>query len=162
MQANCTINVKGDLAVRSGLNFTRLEGPWYRPEEVFKADSHGWPGDWEGRVILALTLLEQSVHRTSAYLDQIISMLPAHFNEKGYLGPILPEGTFDAQHFGGQSWMLRGLTEYYLYKKDPGTLVMLEGLVRNFLLPAKGSYALYPIAPVRRFDAKTPWILSHL
>ncbi|MDR0497291.1 MAG: glycoside hydrolase family 127 protein [Treponema sp.] len=156
------INIKGDLAVRSGLNYTRMEGDWYRPEEIFKADSHGWPGDWEGRVILALVMLEQSTHRTSAYLDEIISILPAHLNEKGYLGPILPENTFDEQHFSGQSWMLRALTAYYQYKKDPRVLSILEGMVRNFLLPVKGSYALYPIEPGKRFTVQTPWVLSRL
>ena len=156
------ICINGDLAVRSGRNFARLEGEWYRPEEVFKADSHGWPGDWEGRVILALTLLEQAVHRTSAYLDEIVSMIPAHLNEKGYFGPILPKGSFDEQHFGGHSWMLRALAEYYIYKRKPETLAILEKMIRNFLLPAKGSYAHYPIEPIRRFEAKTPWILSHL
>ncbi|MCL1821020.1 MAG: glycoside hydrolase family 127 protein [Oscillospiraceae bacterium] len=162
MKTNCTVRVKGDLAVRSGLNFARMEGDWYRPDEVFKADSHGWPGDWEGRVILALTLLEQSVHRTSAYLDEIISMIPAHLNEKGYFGPILPEKTFDEQHFGGHSWMIRALAEYYKYKKQPDTLEILEHMVRNFILPVRGSYAQYPIEPGKRFEAKTPWILSHL
>ena len=156
------IKVKGDLAVRSGLNFARLEGDWYRPEEIFKADSHGWPGDWEGRVILALTMLEQSTHRASAYLDEIISILPSHLNKKGYLGPILPENSFDEQHFSGQSWMLRALAAYYHYKKDPAALTMLKDMVNNFLLPAKGSYALYPIEPVKRFTAETPWILSRL
>ena len=156
------ISVKGDLAVRSGLNYARLEGDWYRPEEIFKADSHGWPGDWEGRVILALTMLEQSTHRTSAYLDEIISILPSHLNEKGYLGSILPENTFDEQHFSGQSWMLRALVAYYKHKNDPRILSILEGMVRNFLLPAKGSYALYPIEPGKRFAEKTPWVLSRL
>ena len=64
------IEMKGELGFRSILNYTRLEGQWYRPDEVFQADKHGWPGDWEGRVILALTLLAQSTHRTPVYLDE--------------------------------------------------------------------------------------------
>ena len=154
------IKVKGDLAVRSGLNFARLEGDWYRPEEIFKADSHGWPGDWEGRVILALTMLEQSTHRTSAYLDEIMSILPSHLNRKGYLGPIMPEGTFDEQHFSGQSWMLRALSAHHYHTNDMRSLGFLKRMVKNFLMPVKGSYALYPIEPVERFKAKTPWVLS--
>ena len=114
------INIKGDLAVRSGLNYSRLEGKWYRPDEVFKADSHGWPADWEGRIILGLTLLAQSTHRTPAYLDEIIALIPEHLNERGYFGPILPEGKFDEQHFGGHSWIIRGLVEYYYMKKIKG------------------------------------------
>ena len=156
------IDIKGDLAVRSGLNFARLEGQWYRPEEVFKADSHGWPADWEGRIVLALTLLTQSTHRTSAYLDEIVSLIPSHLNEKGYFGPILPAGVFDEQHFGGHSWMIRALTAYCAYKKDPDVRAILETMVRNFLLPVRGSFAKYPIEPVRRFTEPGVWVLSKL
>lgn len=156
------IRIKGDLAVRSGLNFARLEGKWYRPDEVFKADSHGWPGDWEGRVILALTMLEQSTHRTSAYLEEIISLIPDKLNERGYFGPVMPYGTFDEQHFAGNSWIIRALAEYYKYKGDERALGILETMVRNFLMPVKGSYAKYPIVPVKRFEEQGAWVLSKL
>jgi len=156
------IYIKGDLAVRSGLNYSRLEGKWYRPDEIFKADSHGWPGDWEGRVILALTLLEQSTHRTSAYLSEIIDLLPENLNEKGYFGDILPEGKFDEQHVSGHSWMVRALTEYYKYKKDPTVLAILERMLRAYLLPAKGAFAQYPIDPATKFENPGCWILSKL
>ena len=156
------INIKGDLAVRTGLNFSRLEGQWYRPDEVFKADSHGWPADWEGRIILALTLLAQSTHRTPAYLDEIISMIPEHLNEKGYFGAILPEGKFDEQHFGGHSWIIRALVEYYYWKKDETVKGIIERLVKNFLMPAKGNFYKYPIEPVVRFNDQETWILSKL
>lgn len=156
------VEIKGDLAVRSGLNFTRLEGQWYRPDEVFKADSHGWPGDWEGRVILGLTMLAQSTHRTPAYLDEIVSLIPEHLNEKGYFGQILQAGKFDEQHFGGHSWIIRGLIEYYHMKKDEKVKVIIEKMVKNFLLPVKGSYCKYPIEPVKRFEDQDTWILSKL
>ncbi len=156
------IRMRGDLAVRSGLNYARLEGDWYRPDEVFKADSHGWPGDWEGRVVLALTLLEQSTHRPSAYLEEILRLIPSHINERGYFGQILPPNTFDEQHFGGHSWMLRGLSEYYIYKRKPETLAALRRMVDGFLMPAKGAFAQYPIEPVVRFEKQGVWILSKL
>ena len=156
------IRVRGDLAVRSGLNYTRLEGDWYRPDEVFKADSHGWPGDWEGRVVLALTLLEQSTHRTSAYLEEIVRLIPENLNERGYFGPVLPPRQFDEQHFGGHSWMVRALAEYYAYKRKPETLALLRRMVDGFLMPAKGYFSQYPIEPVTRFDQQSVWILSKL
>ncbi len=156
------IRMHGDLAVRAGLNYARLEGTWYRPEEVFKADSHGWPGDWEGRVILALTLLCQSTHRPSAYLEEIMENVPAHLNEKGYFGPILPEGTFDEQHFGGHSWMIRALSEYAKLTNSEKALEMLKAMVSNFLLPARGAFAAYPITPGYRFAEPGPWLLSKL
>lgn len=157
-----SIDIKGDLAVRSGRNFARLEGKWYRPEEVFHADAHGWPADWEGRLLLALTLLEQSTHRVSAYREEILSLIPEHLNERGYFGPILPPGVFDEQHFGGHSWMLRALTESYRYQKDPAVLPLLERMVQNFLLPAGGAFARYPIDPATRFQEQDVWRLSKL
>ena len=156
------IKMHGDLAVRAGLNYARLEGTWYRPEEVFKADSHGWPGDWEGRVILALTLLSQSTHRPSAYLEEIMNKVPAHLNEKGYFGPILPSGVFDEQHFGGHSWMVRALSEYVKLTNSETALEMLKTMVSNFLLPSLGAFAKYPIAPGKRFLEPGPWQLSKL
>lgn len=156
------INIKGELAVRSGLNFARLEGQWYRPDEVFKADSHGWPADWEGRIILGLTMLSQATHRTAAYLDEIISLIPEHLNAKGYFGTILPKGKFDEQHFGGHSWIIRGLVEYFYFKKDQKVKEIIEKLVINFLLPVKGSFSKYPIEPVKRFENQDTWILSKL
>lgn len=156
------IEMKGELAVRSGLNFTRLEGFWYRPEEVYGADKHGWPADWEGRILLALTLLSQSTHRTPAYLDEIVSMIPEHLNEKGYLGRILPEGQLDEQQLAGHSWFLRALIEYYKMKKDEEVKSIVEGIVRKLLLPAKGKYCLYPIDPETRFQSNEVWQLSKL
>lgn len=156
------IDIKGELAVRSGLNFARLEGQWYRPDEVFKADSHGWPADWEGRIILALTMLAQATHRTPAYLDEIVSLIPGHLNGKGYFGAILPAGRFDEQHFGGHNWIIRGLIEYYRWKKDEKVKGIVEKIVRNFLLPARGHFCNYPIEPVKRFENQDTWILSRL
>jgi len=155
------IEIKGELGYRAGLNYTRLEGQWYRPEEVFQADKHGWPGDWEGRVILALTLLAQSTHRTPAYLDKIISQVPAHLNAKGYFGPILPGGKYDEQHLSGHGWILRGLCEYYLWKKDKRVKNILEIMIKNFIMTTKGAFAIYPLDPTTRFQDPA-WILSKL
>lgn len=156
------IYIKGELAVRSGLNFTRLEGDYYRPDEVFSADKHGWAGDWEGRIILALTLLSQSTHRTPAYLDEIISFIPENLNNKGYFGNILPEGQFDEQQLAGHSWLLRALIEYYKIKTNDSVKNIIESIVRNLLLPAKGCYYKYPIESELRTQKHETWILSKL
>jgi len=155
------IEMKGELGFRAILNYARLEGQWYRPDEVFQADKHGWPGDWEGRVILALTLLAQSTHRTPAYLDEILSLIPAHLNPKGYFGLMLPEGKYDEQHLSGHSWILRGLCEYFLWKRDENVKNILDRLLKNYILKAKGAFAKYPIDPKTRFQDPA-WILSKL
>jgi uncharacterized protein len=155
------IDMRGELGYRTGLNYIRLEGQWYRPDEVFQADKHGWPGDWEGRVILGLTLLAQSTHRTPAYLDEILSLIPVHLNSEGYFGQILPEGKYDEQHLSGHSWILRGLCEYYLWKKDENIKNLLDRMLKNYILKAKGAFAKYPLDPKTRFQ-NSAWILSKL
>ena len=155
------ITIEGEMAVRAGLSMARLEGKWYRPDEVFTADTHGWPGDWEGRIILALALLGQATHREPAYLDEIIESIPRHLNEKGYLGNILPHGVSDEQQLAGHSWFVRGLIEYYNWKKDARVLPVIESVVRNLLLEAKGNYKNYPTDPETRFQ-DPHWVLSRL
>lgn len=144
------IRIRGDLARRTVLNFSRLESKHYRPETVFTADQNGWPGDWEGRTILALTLLGRSTGRTPAFLEEMLECLQHHMNEKGYMGRILPEGVFDEQQMSGHSWLLRGLVEYYLWKKEGYVLAMIERIVENLLLPARGYYRKYPSRPEER------------
>lgn len=140
----------GELLERLNLIFERLHCEWYLPEKVFIADQDGWPGDWEGRVILALTLLGQSTHREPKYLAEIILLLQDKLNTKGYMGRILPDGAFDEQQLSGNSWLLRGLIEYYAWKKDDKVLEIINGIIKNLLLPAKGYYKLYPSSPEER------------
>lgn len=155
------IFIKGDLAFRSGHNFLRLEGEWYRPDEVFTADKHGWPGDWEGRIILALVLLGQSTHREPAFLGQIIEKIPGNLNKKGYFGEILPSGINDEQQMAGNSWYLRSIIEYYLWKKDETVMPLINMVLDNLLIPSTGNYAKYPLDPENRFESKN-WKLSKL
>ena len=109
---------KGDLAYRMVKNYARLEGKEYRPEQIFDIDKNGWPGDWEGRTILALALLARSTGRTPAYLDAILEKLESEFNERGYLKDILPAGMANEQQLSGHNWLLRGLLELYLWRGD--------------------------------------------
>ena len=97
----------GDLGARCALLMGRLEDRIYRPENIFTAEQNGWPGDWEGRTILALTLLSRATGRTASYLREIIARLPEMLNEKGYLGPVMPDGVVDEQQLSGHSWLLR-------------------------------------------------------
>ena len=67
-----SMEMSGDLAKRSGQNFDRLETPYYEPPQVFQDDSQKWPGDIEGRTVLALTLLSRGTHRKAMFLDEIL------------------------------------------------------------------------------------------
>ena len=78
------ITLTGELAFRLGRNYSRLEDPMYRASEIFQADKQGWPGDWEGRTILALCLHERISKRKAAFLDEILEALDTQWNERGY------------------------------------------------------------------------------
>ncbi len=46
--------LSGELGYRILKNYCRLESDIYRPGKIFQMEQNGWPGDWEGRTILAL------------------------------------------------------------------------------------------------------------
>ena len=114
------MSVGGELLIRAMKNFDRLESEIYQPENVFIDYKHStpdvWAGDKEGRIILGLVLEARATHRTPLYLEKIIQMLPKRMNAKGYLGQIY-ENTIDEQQLSGHGWLLRGLCEYYEWKK---------------------------------------------
>ena len=152
-----SVLARGEIAARASLLYARLEGTMYRPDTIFTVETAGWPGDWEGRTILALTMLAQSTGKEPAYLDEIVEQLDAHCNEKGYMRQILPDGDVDEQQLSGHGWLLRGLCEYFLFRQnDPSrselVLRRIQEIVQNLFLNASGRYVEYPILPEERVD----------
>ena len=135
----------GELGARTALLAGRMTDTIYRPENIFTADVQGWPGDWEGRTILAQALLSRVTGFESPYLRANVDALSASYNEKGYLKGILPEGEFDEQQMSGHGWLLRGLCEYYLYSGDEKALDMAKTICENLFLPILGKFDTYPI-----------------
>lgn len=167
------IKIDGELRTRILKNFDRLEETKYQPEHVFLTDeeSEGWPGDTEGRTILALVMDAQATGRTPKYLEKIIQQLPLHLNSKGYLGKIYPKGVLDEQQLSGNCWTIWGLCEYYKWKKDYKVLGIVKSIVDSLFIPGKGLYKNYSVDPeIRKADKnligrinKIPingWILS--
>ena len=145
----------GENAARAALLFSRLEGPMYRTEDIYSVESGGWPGDWEGRTVLALTLLHQITGKEPAYLAEILEELPRHLNAKGYLRQIYENGELNEQQLSGHSWLLRGLCAAYESDvcENPAKLLSeIEAIVRNLYLPAIGKYRHYPIREEDRVE----------
>lgn len=141
--------VAGELFARAGRNYDRLEQERWLPDTVYQDPEYAWPGDMEGRSILALTLLAQATHRRPRHLDQIMKLFPEHLNEKGYFGRILEDGC-DEQQLSSHGWVLRGLCEYYLWRGCTETLAQIRAIVDNLVLPASRWYDSYPTNPERR------------
>jgi hypothetical protein len=166
------ITMKGELSVRIARNFDRLEETKYQPEHVFLTDeeSGNWPGDTEGRTILGLVLDARASGRTPKYLEEIIDRIPAHLNKLGYMGEVY-EDALNEQQLSGNGWMLRGLCEYYEWKKDEKILSIIQSIANNLFVKGKGFYKEYPIDPEERKknvgeesgsiqDTKNKWMLS--
>lgn len=144
------ITIQGELATRALKNFDRLESEIYTPENVYPEKHHhtsaNWAGDKEGRIILGLVLQAQATHREPKYLQQLIDLYPFNTNSGGYLGSVLGD-TIDEQQLSGHGWLLRGLCEYYIWKKDEKVAGYINDIINNLALPTKGFHATYPISP---------------
>ncbi|MBO9633917.1 MAG: glycoside hydrolase family 127 protein [Chitinophagaceae bacterium] len=147
------ITIGGEMQTRALKNFDRLESDIYTPEKVFpqKHDhvSDEWPGDYEGRIILGLTLQARATQRTPRYLEELIRLIPQKVNAKGYLGPVMKDSILE-QQLSGHGWFLRGLCEYYEWKKDPAVKTVINNIIQNLALPTRGFHKLYPIDPAER------------
>ncbi|MCR4921937.1 MAG: glycoside hydrolase family 127 protein [Bacteroidaceae bacterium] len=143
--------MQGSLDMRLRLNMQRLGEEKYQPDNVFLTmqQSGDWPGDTEGRTILALTLDAQALHSASPNLEEILRRLPAHLNERGYMGPVFPD-IIHEQQLSGNGWMLRGLCEYYEWKHEAQILAMISRMARGLFLPWKGHFSSYPVRPEDR------------
>ncbi|HEX9974666.1 MAG TPA: beta-L-arabinofuranosidase domain-containing protein, partial [bacterium] len=144
------IQIDGDLALRANQNFNRLEEQKYQPDHVFQPKNTPWPGDTEGRTILALALLAQATHRDPKYLQEIISRIPQHTNGLGYFGEVLPGGIVNEHQLAGNNWVLRGLIEFYHWTNDKKAFQMARKIVENYVIPTRGKFRKYPTEPELR------------
>ena len=144
------ITLTGELAFRLGRNYSRLEDPMYRAAEIFQADKQGWPGDWEGRTILALCLHELISGRKAAFLDEILEALDTQWNERGYLKGICAPDAINEQQLSGHNWLLRGLLELYISRDEEKYAKCAKRIVENLYLPLSGRFPTYPTAREKR------------
>jgi hypothetical protein len=135
----------GDLHRRCALNFSRLHDEPFRFDAMVKANTAAEaPGDWIGRAMLGLSVLGQVLRFEPLYLEEIMAKLPSALNTRGYIGLLHAAGTADENQVGGHNGLLRGLCEYYLWKRDPRALAVIRSVVTNLMLPTRDLYAAYP------------------
>ena len=142
----------GDLRARLQNNFNRLEEEKYQPGHVFQREKEAgnWPGDTEGRTILALVLLAQATGRTPRHLDAILERWPHEVNERGYFGNIQPDTLISEQQLSGHGWVLRALAELERWRPGGPARALARPIIENLILPTAGQHALYPLDPDAR------------
>ena len=132
-----------ELNERIALSYKRLSEPFYDINNVFADINAKWPGDKEGRALLAFVSLVNAGAEKVPCMEQMIEKLPQMLNEKGYLGPVKDE--FFEQQLSGHSWLLRGLCEYYEKYGKAEILDIINGIAENLYMPLAGKICDYPI-----------------
>lgn len=127
------------------LNFQRLKEREYSLENLFQPASYDWPGDWEGRALLAF-LCHYEIHQTEIpHLHAFFNAIPEKTNQDGYFGKIFDGVTVDEQQLSGHNWYLRGLLKYARLFKSEQAMALAKSTVENLYLPALQWYDRYPL-----------------
>jgi len=127
------------------LNFKRLCGEGYSLEELFRPEIYDWPGDWEGRALLAFLCHYEINGSEVPCLHRFFNMIPCKTNEHGYFGKLFDGVTVDEQQLSGHNWYLRGLLKYAKIFNDKTAINLAKSTVENLYLPAISWYSHYPL-----------------
>lgn len=135
----------GLLRRRAEKNLRRLHDPEFHFAATIKASTvREAPGDWIGRALLGLTLYARLFRTVPPHLEEFVARIPEACNARGYIGEIHPAGTADENQIGGHNALLRGLSEYHLWRGDARALAAMRPVIANLMLPTRPLYAEYP------------------
>jgi len=144
------VRAEGELGAMIQTLFSRLHEPLYRYDEVIRCDTHTeCPGDWYGRIILALTMLSQVTGQEAQHLRELARNLPKQINGKGYFGPVVADMEYD-EGAAAHNFLLRGLCEYHLWKEAPEMLAMARRMAESVFVPLAAVVRTYPDEEQRR------------
>ena len=143
--------LKKELDFRIKLNGERLQDDYYNIDNVFVGDEASWPGDKEGRALLAFVSHYKINGLKIPCMELMIEKIPEVTNGKMFFGNKTEDILFE-QQLSGHSWYLRGLCEYYEQFSDERALDYLHKTVDSIYLPTKGKYSTYPIDRKDTYD----------
>lgn len=133
-----------ELNKRIELNAERLHADYYNIDNVFDGDDAEWPGDKEGRALLAFVSHYKINSLKIPCMELMIDKIPEATGGKCFFGNESGEVLFE-QQLSGHSWYLRGLCEYYEQFADERVLEYLHKTVEKLYLPTMGRFSDYPI-----------------
>lgn len=135
---------QNELNERIRLSEERLQAPYYCLPDVFSPKTYDWPGDKEGRALLAFTCHYRMTGRKIPAMDALVAALPEQTNEHHYFGALA--GTeIDEQQLSGHNWYLCGLLSYYELFGDEAVLQYAKDTVEHLYLPLLGRFESYPL-----------------
>lgn len=146
------IALSGELYARAIKNLSRLHDNYYRPGVIGRGSAtlSDWPGDWEGRTILALSMHAATLNTYPGFLDDVVMDAYTRKNSKGYIGEVIDPEAINEQVYPSHSWLMRGLIEYYKLSKYKFALDWINQLLDELFLPVLAQLSDYPLTRADR------------
>lgn len=135
---------RAELTERITRSAERLMADYYQMPAVFQLYCADWPGDKEGRALLAFVSHYKMTGRINPCMEAMLAAMPSYTNEHLYFDP-KQEPVIHEQQLSGHSWLLRGLCEHYEQFGDDFSLAALQSVTEHLYLPTAGRYAGYPV-----------------
>lgn len=140
--------IGGELLRRMILSKERMMSDHYNPEKFLTEEfvsGADWPGDTEGRLLLALAMLFKALNEKSDYVRAYFEKILSFMNADGYLGAVIDENNINEQSLSGNSWLMRGIAEYYEWTKDERAYKAIENMAKGLFLKTLHKYRSYPM-----------------
>ena len=135
---------QNELKERIARSSARLMGDYYQMPDVFQPYCADWPGDKEGRALLAFVSHYKMTGEINPCMEALLENLPRYTNEHLYFDP-KQNPIIHEQQLSGHSWFLRGLCEHYEQFGDELSLTALRSVTEHLYLPTAGRYRGYPV-----------------
>lgn len=139
----------------------------YAVEHIFQPNTYEWPGDWEGRALLAFCCHYEIDKSELPCMHELMKRLPVHTNEKLYFGKEFDGKTADEQQMSGHNWYLRGLLKYARDFNSSLAYEAAKSTAENLYLPMVDWYSHYPTVREQeggvsgnRLREQNGWVLS--
>lgn len=127
------------------LNFKRLNEDTYSLSRLFQSESYDWPGDFEGRALLAF-LCHYEINRAEVpHLHSFFDAIAERSNNHFYFGKLFDGDVVDEQQLSGHNWYLRGLIKYAQIFNSEIAMTFARSTVEELYLPAIDWYSHYPL-----------------
>ena len=138
------ITAKGSLQNRIYLNNDRLHSDYYSEKNFIQDNEYSWPGDFEGRTLLALVSLAKALHKQE-FPEKLFLLAKEHVNQDKYFGKLFDGKVANEQQISGNSWYLRALVAIYEEYKDTFAYESICSIIDNFVVKLLPFYKKYPM-----------------
>ena len=160
------VTVQGELRTRILKNFSRMHDRIYRAGTagIPPFCCIGWPGDWEGRAMLALTLDKEVLNTEAPTLEPLINWIYQLMNDEGYRSEPddkLNLADINEQMHSAQNWMLRAFMETYRITGEEKYLDTAKQIIEALYLPVTDHLKNYPRTKEDRVSASDYAVIGH-